>query len=253
MIGKKIKVSTSSLFASSGSASNASVLFDGVDEYISVPDSNSLDIASNWSLSFWVKIVDTSVTQYIVAKFKTASDQRSFYVRAEPGGKVKVRWFTQGTSTPYREAFGTTALSQDVWYHVVITYASDDSAKIYINGVDDNASLFSSGTTDGTIYQSSSDIVFARLEGTTAYGELYLTNVSLFDTTVLSQSDVTKIYNGGKIIDVDKLSLSASLVSYWKFSSDTNLIKSSGVIDAFGSNHGSAINMETSDLTTDVP
>ena len=224
------------------------VAFDGVDEYISIPDDNTLDITQNLSVSFWFKPTAIGGTEYIFSKFHTTADNRSFIIRLEPGGYLISRMYTLGTATPYRQATGSTVFTQDSWYHIVLTYASDDTIKFYVNGVDDSAAQNSSGATTGAIYVSTTDLEIGRFNKGTTYGQFDISDIAIFDTTVLSASDVSKIYSSGRVIDVSRLSLSGNLVSYYKFDANTSLTTTGGVVDKSGSNNGTAINMEQGDL-----
>ncbi|MEK7165200.1 MAG: LamG-like jellyroll fold domain-containing protein, partial [Patescibacteria group bacterium] len=54
--------------------------FDGTDDYVSIPDANSLDITNNFSISLWVKPANlTQTNKYILSKPKTATINDNTY------------------------------------------------------------------------------------------------------------------------------------------------------------------------------
>lgn len=120
--------------------------FDGVDDYVQIPDSNSLDLTDQITIAAWVK--PDSVCNYnnpLVQKDDsyglklTDSNQAIGYV-----------WFG---SEPHGS---TTLLSSGKWYYLVATF-NRGLHQIYVNGVLENESL------DGTtlIPQSANPVYFA--------------------------------------------------------------------------------------------
>ena len=100
--------------------------FDGVDDYVNVPHSTSLDITGNITIEAWLKH-DNTESEFIVAK-RAASNAYSLYTSAThaPGFEV----FIGGVR---RYVDGSTVLSAATWYHVVGTY-DGENLRIYLNG-----------------------------------------------------------------------------------------------------------------------
>jgi len=105
--------------------------FDGVDDYVPVAASPSLNLNGSVSLSAWIKASPGSSSNYrmIISKEESASvDPYRMYLQT--GSSVLVFNSICGG------AMGTSALNDNAWHHVVGT--RDDSAKvasIYIDGV----------------------------------------------------------------------------------------------------------------------
>ena len=109
-----------------------SMAFDGVNDYLSISSSGSLDTfhANPFSISLWFKY--TGGTRILIAKQQTASTStRVVYIYTSSG---KILWYGGGAS-PSKTSSG--GLSDGNWHHVVFVAESDTVAKIYIDGVDD--------------------------------------------------------------------------------------------------------------------
>jgi hypothetical protein len=188
--------------------SKQSLLFDGIDDYVeaAIDGTSTGDFGSGaakeFTISFWIKLPVTNTTD---ALFHWANTPTSASVMVMIHTQAsRIRYYVMGT-TGYSPSI---ALSTDTWYHVVLTRtASDNTNRIYINGVEDTANA-STGTS--TTNESYADNVYL-MEG--FYGNMAgnMDDFALF-TTALSQSDITSIYNSGTPNDISSL----SPYTYWK-------------------------------------
>ena len=133
--------STSSTFTLSITAVSVEIIdndfvmeFDGTSDYIEISNSASLQATTNLTLSCWIKVSDVSKTNSIIDKFYDGAD-RSYLLRVEAGGQVKLHLATQNGSNAVGYGSAST-LSNDTWYHIVGTFDSSAAkeVKIYING-----------------------------------------------------------------------------------------------------------------------
>ncbi|MGQ9630780.1 MAG: LamG-like jellyroll fold domain-containing protein [bacterium] len=119
--------------------------FDGVDDYVEVADSPSLDITTNLSVEAWIKLNSIGGNQRILRKGE-GTPNTGYAMRVE--GNV-IRYFFYDSTNALRSMFGTTTLSTGTWYHVAMTY-DGTTLRGYINGNLDNSITPPGGTTIGT-------------------------------------------------------------------------------------------------------
>jgi Concanavalin A-like lectin/glucanases superfamily/Domain of unknown function (DUF1929)/Glyoxal oxidase N-terminus/Galactose oxidase, central domain/Kelch motif len=108
--------------------SNPAARFDGVDDYVSVPDHASLDVGDSFTYELWVRRgVARGVSQRIIHKGGGAA--------ALGFGTNNKLVLVPGGSGASAIASSSIAINDSNWHHVVAT-KSGASAHIYLDGVD---------------------------------------------------------------------------------------------------------------------
>jgi hypothetical protein len=162
--------------------------FDGVDDYVNVPDNNSLEWTTSKSLSVWVNSNNSSGNKGIVAK-TTSSYGNYGWILQQDGGNVKF-WFNSGTNFPTTPA---TTLPLNTWTHIVVTY-NGSSLLMYKNKV-----LVSTLNTSLTPALSSSPLTIGRYYSNISnyYFNGQISKTRIYDVT-LTQAEITALYNEGR-------------------------------------------------------
>ncbi len=109
--------------------------FDGVDDYIEVPDHPSLDIAGDGSLEFWFKATSW-MTGAIVIKGETSSGALMNYAVWSYADGIPV--FIIGDGVGSNSVAVASALSIDIWYHLLVTW-DGSKLKLYLDGLENNS------------------------------------------------------------------------------------------------------------------
>jgi parallel beta-helix repeat protein len=123
----------------SGGRYGNALTFDGLTQYITVADSNSLDLTQSFSISMWVKSTQAN-TDYRSLIAKTATPLGPPYrLFASVGGECGaggISGFTRanGVSGPEDYACQATPLAINVWTHLAFTY-DGATLTLYKNGV----------------------------------------------------------------------------------------------------------------------
>ena len=239
-------------FSVDGWVNNLSTTFDGVDEYITVPDDASLDITSNLSVFFWVKAGADATFDPLLSKFEYTTNQRSWRV-AFNARHLQVAIYQDVAGTNYKDYRTTgTWVANDLWHHVGFTF-SNDNLKLWVDGVDRTPGTPTRDDTVTAIAVSTAPFEIGSLLDDPTYFTGQMDEVAIWDST-LSSTEITEIYNSGVPIDLRKntgdYTSASSLVSYYRMGDgDTGTT----LTDNKGSNDGTLTNMTTANYTTDVP
>ena len=109
--------------------------FDGSNDYVKVDYGSAFDdITTAISISAWINLDDNETTQTIVSNYNSQSDTDDgfrFFISHQGYPEFE---FGTGSSSGICNA--AVALSENKWYHLVVTYGEDSSDPItfYING-----------------------------------------------------------------------------------------------------------------------
>jgi len=171
--------------------------FDGVDDYIEIPQTAADILKGTASLSFWIKTTQTGNDITWAAP--------SIIGVEEDGGIDDIRWgwidsnghigISKGNNGSNSKS--TKIINDGQWHHIVLTWNSNDgNVKIYIDG-----NLDTQGQTDSGIVSRSFNSI-GRTENTNTsksavYFNGYLDELKIFDG-ILSYSQVQQIYNNEK-------------------------------------------------------
>ena len=115
--------------------------FDGVDDYINILDSSSLDIAWEITISAWVKPEQCNDHGTVATK------NGSYYLQVHSDCTVAVYtyWNNNGSQGGSAYHYSNSALPLDDWSYIVFSENTSGVRKIYINGnLDGNFSAESS-------------------------------------------------------------------------------------------------------------
>jgi len=222
---------------------------DGTNETVIIPDAAALDITDKISVSFWIYIDDTSAHQGILGK-AVAGTEDSFIVYWNNAGGLYWRHSDTGdVNTSSTTAVSDVAISDDTWTHVAIT-ADGNVVKMYFNSVLDGSMTYNSQDAS-TIYSSTSDLEIGDSFEDSDWFPLdgFIDEVEIFDTAILTQANVTAIFNAGTALDTTDLSLAGTRVGLWRFESGSHSSNADAVLDETANDlDGTGENIEVGDL-----
>ena len=147
------------LWSTSGRFGSA-VSFDGVDDVVSVPDANSLDLTSGMTLEAWVNASVLGGWRTALMKEKPSGLAYGLYASSDtgrPSGWVSVGAIDRGVNA-------SSALAAGTWAHVATTY-DGSTQRIFVNGTQ-----VGTRAQTGAITTSASPL---RIGGNSAWGEYF--------------------------------------------------------------------------------
>lgn len=172
----------------SNCVSGSCYYFDGADDYISIPDSNSLDVTDAITLEAWVNIASLQNNNYEYIIRKTAADpyQGTLYGLLMGYSNDRVRFFLWSVNnlgcTAGVDSLGSLDLNK--WYHLVATYDSATSlSRIYFNGLLNNSS---SSAVTGKIVTNNNTLYLSSSVGGTLYFNGLMDNVRIYSAAISS-------------------------------------------------------------------
>lgn len=209
-------------------SNNYSIALDGINDYLNVPDSSSIRITGDMSISVWFKLDTLNAFQGLVNKRDSNGTNWQFMVR-----NTNVLYIYDGSTV----INSTHTLSSGQWYHGVITVDSGTETKFYVNGdLKDTLGAV-------TITSDDADLNIGKLYSG-SYLDGHIDEVAIYDT-VLTSTQVSNIYNSGTPND---RSADSNLLGYWRMEENTGTT----VADSSGNGHTATLTNGPT-FSTDIP
>lgn len=191
-------------------ASNYALEFNGSNDYVSVPDSNSLDLTTGMTIEAWIKLHTISDPRMIVSKWNDLTYDWSFTLKKDNNDAKSSFELSKGSGNDllYLRSSSNTPTNQ--WLHIAATYDSS-FGKLYFDGYENSSKAVS-----GSINISSADLLIGAVRTWTGFED--------FDGMI----DEVRIWNYARseqqLQDHMYYSLTGNeqgLVGYWNFDEGT--------------------------------
>ncbi len=223
--------------------------FDGINEYVRMPNSLTNNIFSDraYSVSAWVR-TQSSGAQAIFSTRRNDSSDRGIELRID---NYRPEFFVQRGAGNRIYVTGNSSVYKQTWTHVAATYDGSLNAsgvKLYINGKEIETTIVQDNlvSTDINHTQNSYIGVFGsnlnRFVG-------FIDEVSFWDRR-LSLGEVDEIYNNNIPTDLNDHSAYIDLRSWWRMG-DGNIFPI--IDDEKGINTGTMINMSVMNFISSTP
>ncbi len=171
--------------------------FDGVDDYVQIPDAN-LNLTSQVTISAWINTKSRAARQVIVGQWNYSDSPAKQSILLDARGDVDQRFCfslsNDGTDATKYTVYSEQRFLPGTWYHVVGTY--DGSVmKLYVNG-----QLENSTPATGNIFISSTMkwIIGAFNSGTDAFFDGIIDDVRIYNRP-LSADEVKQLFKEGEV------------------------------------------------------
>ena len=148
----------------SADGSNA-LLFDGVNDYVSVPADGSLDITGSFTIEAWVKLNEKD-WHCLVERGVSGNRYGLWY----NGTENRLYVISAGQAGPQSASSATVVIEDGTWHHVAGVYESGVGARFYVDGI--QVATATDGTNDSAT--TSGEL---RIGRSTAFGKWYADGV----------------------------------------------------------------------------
>tara|TARA_R110002110_G_scaffold205320_1_gene417590 strand:- start:1459 stop:5328 length:3870 start_codon:yes stop_codon:yes gene_type:complete len=212
--------------------------FDGVNDYISIPDSADLSFGngttdSEFSYGFWIKANEANGDGLVTKRDIGVAEEYEVQFSGVPADGMLFQIWDASTNGKIATKTGVAWEHVGEWAYVVVTYDASSTVggmKTYVNGLEIPTTDVSSGSYTA-MEDTGEDVVFGAFNDPSGYFGGNIVNVALY-SDVRTASEVLTDYENGYIDETD-----ANLVSYWPL--DGDYLDWKGSND--GTNNGSTI------------
>lgn len=184
---------------------NRAFNFDGLSNYISIPDNNSLDFISTYSISVWVQIPDYSTPQFqngsgatdptrtVIAKPRDSGWQTGYSIGSVDGSQSNKFVHRNNTNSNQSFVHSNAPLPLNTWVNIVAV-RTNTSLLLYKNGILESYSSLSFSLSN------SSEPLYIGKEFTNLNENWYryfkgkIDDIGLW-SRALSQQEITALYN----------------------------------------------------------
>jgi len=131
--------------------------FDGIDDYVEVPNDPSLNLSIGTTIETWVNISTTDGAHTFVAKWNDNTNDYSYIFKDwDESDKLSIE-LSKNFHNDLCALQSRSPLPLDTWIHVATTF-DGQAVKLYMNGQEENTSIV-----QGTIRNSQTDLIIGAL------------------------------------------------------------------------------------------
>ena len=168
-------------------SSNYSLNFDGSSGYVSIADSNSLDLTTGFTFSLWVKSTGAQSNRYLLSKRNNAGSD-NVYSLLYGYSANQVQYYTSGSAYGYPGTNSNIDIGDSNWHQVTYTY-NGSNFSAYKDSV-----LINSTNVTANPAVSTSNLLLGTFNGAGYYFSGLMDDVRIYNTA-LSGADISALYN----------------------------------------------------------
>ena len=205
----------------------ASRSFDGVNDYVSIPDID--ESTTNLSVALWLKTTDQDWVTTHFAHWRNQDNNRAWWIgpsrTAETNGKKLMVYLSGGGAgnATIKRYYGTTDVSDGTWHHVAFTW-DNGTLKLFVDGSEETTTKVANDAMT-SIYNSDGDLTVGCTlvnDLPANFGSGGRADIRIYNST-LTATDISDLYAGTDV--------QTNLVGHWLTDNDD-------VEDKAGTNDG---------------
>jgi len=177
---------------------DSSYRFDGENDYIEIPDNESIRITPQLTLSAWIFLDEVGLDTYTIIEKGNTSDDWEYHFNVMPGNKIRFFVSPHPSGGYYILTITTATLETKKWYNVIAVFEDNVAASIYINGkLSSSSSIFNS---DPPYSPTSASLSLGARTGWAYHPDpIYVVNGVLDDIRIynraLSEEEIWALFN----------------------------------------------------------
>ncbi len=237
---------------------------DGNDDYIKIPDDDVLDLGNQYSISFWLKALESDLYAPTIINRHGQSGGDGYWFIYFSGDSLSFQW---ATGSNYHTQYFSGAITWGEWNLVTFTLNSENYLDLYVNGNKFSTSRY----LENYLPVTSGDLFVGSYQGwSNCMYNGSIDDLRLYNN-VLSQSEITSLYNfrtknitstfsfidntisiqriNGTIYQLNQLdsldninkTITDGLVGYWKLDGNSD---DSSIYTNDGTNYGATFGSE---------
>ncbi|MCX8027655.1 MAG: SBBP repeat-containing protein, partial [Thermodesulfovibrionales bacterium] len=172
--------------------------FNGINQYVQVPDSASLDVTTQFTLDAWIFSKGDAggwTDKAIISKIGGSGGNNGYQLGLSPVGgnwTAYCSFNASGETWPANTVVGG-IVTNNTWHHIACTY-DNNKLKVYVNGVVVGTSNIGSKS----VVNSSSTLRISGDDNNHAYFWGYIDEAEIYNRA-LTESEIEAIYLAGSI------------------------------------------------------
>jgi hypothetical protein len=179
--------------------------FNGTDAYVNMGDVMNVGLSS-WSYGMWFNVNNISSTRILFSKTLSGENTGRIRCSVTTGGVIRFAFAPTNTaSTDDIDIQTTNTISLNTWYHVVFVLDRTNNMKIYLNGVLQSVTVSVAANNlipySGVNFNNINPFRIGSATGAdnTSPTGLFSGQIDAFNVwdRVLTQSEITELYNSG--------------------------------------------------------
>ncbi|MGD2092362.1 MAG: LamG domain-containing protein [Candidatus Aminicenantes bacterium] len=169
-----------------------SILFDGNDDYIVLPDLSSIfEGAVNYSISAWIRTNYTADKKQLIFGLEDdASGNHEIRFELDSNGYLSLTTYESG----YENVIGNVDLTDNNWHYVAVVRESDSTTTLYVDGFS-----HATGTTKNVTGMEYTTIGVQRFDSGPSFLKYFtgwIDEVRIYDRAITSDEILEQYYNG---------------------------------------------------------
>ncbi|MBI1978958.1 MAG: hypothetical protein HYS62_02755 [Candidatus Aenigmarchaeota archaeon] len=173
------------------------LMFDGVNDFVNITHSSSLDITGGLTIEGWFNFKSRStVTDTMLIDKGTTSPNIGYFLDFDNGEGFEFVISGNGTTEGRAKAFSQLKSENNRWYHVVAVFIPSQRMEMWVDGVLEGVNESSFAPAPDGIFSNSANVLIGRDSGGALLFNGTMDEIRIYNRA-LSASEIKQHYESG--------------------------------------------------------